>query len=422
MRRYVNRQPEVIGLTYAVTTCLLLILLSGCGAAREVDAPLVTQPTSTLPVSIEKVEGVTPEPWPTPTLLASSTTTLNTTETATNMAELANNACQFEIEAEVGDFQLGHPLVYLAENRKGLLKSDLSGHFQPWLSPVRHATFNAISPDGNWLVYRRDDELIVLAIDNGREIVYPWQEEWAELWGWVSLEKVAIRHEVVLDTDLFVIFSPFLDPPHVETLELPWQFIPEFNNPVNFNPGFTLVLYPKGLSIAVADIYTAADIWEKPLEQSALAMLGVGATWSPDGEFIALGLPAQEVTNKPANELAILSKDGNVLFQTNYHKTYVTFTIMSPRWSPNGRYLSFWLIIPGAENHPLQIYDTFSGEFLDICVLHESPIGARWSLDSQQIAYITNLNHLVVYDLPSQRAVLLADDVLRLTGWINREE
>ena len=401
MKRYFS--PRFYGSHFVITICLLFILLPGCAISPEETTASETHSAVILSESTQSIGEATPGQ--------------EMTDIPTNLSE---DTCQFEIQEKENDLYLSNSLVYLTEDGGWLFKSDQFGNFQRWVLPTRNATFNAISPDGDWLVYRRDDELVVTSVDSSEEIVYPWQTTWTELWGWVSPEKISIRYEREQDTDLLVIFSPFSNPPNIEILELSWQFIPEFNNPVFYSPDFSLVLYPNNLSIAAATVYSATIVWEKPIEQSAIATLGTGASWSPDGQFVALGLPVSEAADGLANELTILTRDGSMVFQTNYHKSHTAFTIRSPRWSPNGQYLSFWLIIPDTKNYSLQIYDTLASEFLDICILQNSPGGSRWSLDSQQIAYLTDLNDLLVYDLPSQRVFLLAEKVLRLIGWVSQ--
>lgn len=390
-----------------IIVLLLTILLLGCNSTQEVSVP----PTKIALTLSPTLTGAIEES----TISESTTQAINT---ITRVAGIPIESCQFEVQDGLGGRQLNYFLSYLQEGGD-LLISDRSGIFNSWLTfPLEgNATFNSLSPDGEWLVFRQNKEIIVMHTKNGRRITFPSQDEWTEIWGWVSPTKIAIREARVRDTDLFIVLSPFADPVSIEKLELPWQFIPEFSNPVNYSPNFTLILYLEEISMAVAKLDTSEIIWKQPM-RTAIAKLGLGSAWSPDSSSVAVALPIQPEVNELRNELAIFNMNGQLIFQTNYHETYESYTVDGIKWSPDGQYISFWLVIPDATTR-LQIYDTFAEEFLGVCIVNDSIGDFKWSLDGKQFAYITNLNHLVIYDLPSQQAFLLAKDVLRLTGWVN---
>ena len=177
-----------------------------------------------------------------------------------------------------------------------------------------------------------------------------------------------------------------------------------------------------------------ADSSEDSYYSSDLPFGIASKDWSPDGSQFVLSAPTNAPNTLPASgasdELFSISRDGEIRQLTHFSADFGEVHISSTRsWSPDGRYLAFWMqIIQQGESeddvpYTLIVYDVQAQTGKDYCVqLHtlslDTPI---WSPDGKQLVIGT--------DSPSQQLFLdLAQEKIVETslngsiyGWLVNE-
>lgn len=135
--------------------------------------------------------------------------------------------------------------------------------------------------------------------------------------------------------------------------------------------------------------------------------------WSPDqNKFLVIS--AGEQSDNAKKELYLLKTDGTVQQLTHFGDYYPTTYIISPAWSPDGRYVAFWLKTstqPDTDYYDmkshLMLLEMASGKIFNLCMDYgrgKPPYsgGERipaWSLDSQTIAVSVDNRTIAFIDL-----------------------
>jgi hypothetical protein len=124
--------------------------------------------------------------------------------------------------------------------------------------------------------------------------------------------------------------------------------------------------------------------------------------WSPDGsQFITVSpvvISGTQMKIQKAEELFSIDRDGRITQLTHLSNTYGFVRVISPRWSPDGRYIAFWLVtIEKADSKPddayprLVIFDMVAKEVIDLCISNGLPGYSVdlpvWSPNSKQIVF-----------------------------------
>ncbi len=111
---------------------------------------------------------------------------------------------------------------------------------------------------------------------------------------------------------------------------------------------------------------------------------------SPDGKWIAYTLTVVDsAADKRNSDIWMVSWDG----KEKVHLTYSPEPESSPRWSPDGRYLSFLSSRPGvAKGSQVWVLDRRGGEAYQLTELKQKISACEWSTDGKKLALILREN------------------------------
>jgi len=174
-----------------------------------------------------------------------------------------------------------------------------------------------------------------------------------------------------------------------------------------------------------------------------LGPFGGTPTWSPDGSKAVVAAPIRFTTDKGAfdnlagevsvggAELLSISRQGKVR-RLSYVTSLVIAAPSAPAWSPDGRFLAYWLAVRDDANYPgerLAVVDTETGLVTNYCVAGyrreqdgQSP-APIWSPDGKWIALTVpnatdvGQTDILLVDLAEKRASQVADHAT-LLGWM----
>jgi dipeptidyl aminopeptidase/acylaminoacyl peptidase len=107
---------------------------------------------------------------------------------------------------------------------------------------------------------------------------------------------------------------------------------------------------------------------------------------SPDGQWVAYVVSAIDVKeDKSSTHIWMVSYDGKV----NHQMTWSEDSESSPRWSPDGRYLSFTSSRKGpAKGNQVWLLDRGGGEAVQLTDVKGRVQGYEWSPDSKRLALV----------------------------------
>jgi DNA-binding beta-propeller fold protein YncE len=308
------------------------------------------------------------------------------------------------------------------------------------------------SPDGTKYAvsYMTDRQIKVFSADgNLLAVVPPGEDPWM-LAKWFNNEQIlltiikpleGVNYEVY-PRDM-VILNPFTQ----EQQRISSDY-PDFDLANNrlywaeggttaYDPTVTKVVYPGSVEKNVGGYI----LWDR-IQEKKLWTLGNGhymATpkWSPDGtQFV--------VINTDSDAFSFVSRDGEIArvvsINPNEPRTPSRFFYTSElySWSPDGRYLSFWLekitkSTSETNSANLAIYDLVTGSITDTCILFGSFQGSLsffqapiWSPDGKYIVTLANWQKdgpfdTLMIDLEAGFAVEIGES-LTPNGWLSGEE
>lgn len=127
-----------------------------------------------------------------------------------------------------------------------------------------------------------------------------------------------------------------------------------------------------------------------------------------------------------SNELILFStEDNSIKVITHFSETYSNFIIGELAWSPNGRWLAFWLLIGGYEDlenpvKTLMLLDLETETLMKTCLTSKRSVGnwvlegMIWSPDSTQMALNT-------YSDPAHPSSLVLIDIEKMSVQVLEE-
>lgn len=197
-------------------------------------------------------------------------------------------------------------------------------------------------------------------------------------------------------------------------------------NPVSWFPilydqrlsrAFLYLSDSNGMRYALWDAETRELLWEKQIFSP-----NVKPQWSPDGEQLIVTMRPDPL-NPNLEEFFTISRNGAETQLTDLAAIYQAFSIGTYSWSPDGRFLAFWLRSGEDQTQPhLAVLSLEDNQISDYCV---GPGGLIpiWSPDSTQIALAINRQpdspgyDSVVIDVVNDTAVLIAEGEYPV-GWM----
>lgn len=300
----------------------------------------------------------------------------------------------------------------------------------------------ASSPNGLWLaIYHAitdqtglivDAEIRIESSDGERIATYSWESNWKGF-HWLDNNQLIIYYK----PDIYYLFSvKVVNPFTGEQHELIPDY-PDVNRVANPNhpfypipnPSLTRVAYPLANTRESAWV-----LWDLTSGQ-ALASLSEGISfvevpaWSPDGRQFVVDLYTGGML---VNEFYSVSWDGQQITQLTHFGNYtlegMSVRIQTFSWSPDGRYIAFWVAVDPSpySGERLAILDKTTLEVTNYCVhgsdwvFEGGAMSPIWSPNSQQLVVESydaeGYVHTVLVDIIHDFAYNIADSV-RPSAW-----
>jgi WD40 repeat protein len=299
----------------------------------------------------------------------------------------------------------------------------------------------AISPDNKLLAYTRSTINGTTTVSKNLEIislvgelheVIPVEINMVSLSGWLDNQRLIFR-ESFEPISTQIVLNPFTGQRQ--------ELLPDFpniydNNPgldwknqgiIVFDPTITRVVYaglPADLILMdLTNKLVIARISPVPIADSI-------PEWSPDGEQFVI--TNADITN-PENlhyELYSIGRNGQVNQLTNLAAYYKKTFILSYNWSPDGRYIAFWLEDRYEQTGivSLAVLDTVNLDVTNYCLKstyegYSVPPPLFWSPDGKYLVIeVVNQNdkdisRLILVDIVEGAATQIAEN-LTPVGWI----
>ena len=439
---------------------LILFLLFGCNASypQMATLDLTTEPTTTAKTftssPLEKtIQPFTNTPLPSSTITHWFTSTPKPTFTPTptptdnpetgekyhclDVAHMLESSVQLEGSLLLQSIEGSTVSYYLVnlENR------DLAhaGSLVPMNEDLKGVS---ISPDHKRVVFVNCTDLsstsceITVATTAGIANTFPSQTELGQVY-WLDDEQLVIKPEKAPDNTVTLINSQTGSESQV-TLPLanPYYFHPRGDGYIFYSvidPSLTRVIYfsQEGTGqVIMADVKSGKTLAQLPYlipEWSDVfpPIIEYEDGWAPDGSQYITTSPVtytEIYTDVPsAVELFGIQHDGEIRQLTKLTQTYQTVLIDGYQWSPDGRFIVFWLRSSTRSDIELDqlaqrlvLLDVQSGNLIDLC-LSGTPgyLGSKpvWAPNSSQFAvklynqagrwtiYIIDLDKGIVYPI-----------------------
>lgn len=435
--------------------CLLILMLASCG---PMTAPALQTES------------------PTPTGIFSPTTTPTLASTSTPNAHLTIECLEI-LPAIPSDAKLDGVIALAPDGNRHIYDGflmDMESHTKIPLHGDKDqvAVDYAVSPDQKWLAYfspinSERSRLIVLNGKGGVQVDrLVNNQEWFNLVGWVDNEHLLFsRYKLDGDGSYLLhplpaaTYNPFTreqqelssDFPNIWNLELPsWKgytFIESV-----YDPTLSYVVYPN----FDHELVLWNVLQKKPVSAIKTNLFyGSAPLWSPDGQSFLTnnslkteksGAGADSEYKTDWQELFKISKMGEASQLTHLTSYYANTEIVNYSWSPNGRYVAFWLsakpdtypyLRQGLETEfRIVVLDLISLQSTNYCIpggpkLTETsstiaypPNTPIWSPDSQRLLLHSPIGNsgssTVLLDITNNYAAEIAEQMLPM-GWLVSE-
>jgi hypothetical protein len=298
-----------------------------------------------------------------------------------------------------------------------------------------------ISPDHNWIAsldYPLDSDgvLYLVSLKEQKRIPISWGRfpYGFSLDFWLDAQHLVFWTDFVEFDDAFqnvVVYDPFSDQQADGSYAYELNPLPDL--PVDIcHPGIddcfgSAIMYPaiyspdlallaylrtpqenRPLAFVLRDIKSGQDLWTISHKE----MLYSTPSWSPDGNLLAIPIPVNDAGTQ--FELFAIGREGKATQLTHLANVHPKVIAKDPIWSPNGRYIAFWVNTHdsdegSASSSQLAIFDIQTQHVTEYCL---EGYYAHWSLDGRQIAFhsksmdddkrhifLLDLNRNIVYDV-----------------------
>lgn len=229
--------------------------------------------------------------------------------------------------------------------------------------------FVNVSPNHQWFAYKNHSpqsetsQLMIATADGQIRQTLVWEEAWKAVIQWLDDERLLME---ALPHVLF-----WLNPFTGERQELPadypgiydiypgpaWE---EYSSiPTIYNTTLSQVIYPKAQEGAAGVALWDIQIGQEVTYVSGTVGFGYRPQWSPDEQLFVINNSMTPIRGADATardqELYGLNQAGVIKRLTNLTSAYSVVEFGHSEWSPDGRYLAFWL-----EIGPLKYLETYS--------------------------------------------------------------
>ena len=286
-----------------------------------------------------------------------------------------------------------------------------------------------ISPDGKWLAYnfllddqadQRMKSFKIISLDGKPEQEIHYGMTHYDLRDWLDNKRIVMysytKNLLVLDistnqTDEIDITSPEYG---IGTDGFGYQSV---------NPALDRMVYYRSLPVSE---FPSAVLWDlenkreiSRLDLRADLLWHNLSQWSPDGSSFAVAGPVEIFDN--VLELFLVDQNGKIRQLTHIQEEagLERGVIDHPTWSPDGRYIAFWL------ENSLAVFDTVAEKVIDYCLPSSNAMSSSpyWSLDSNQIVFnidssLSGPGPVIVVDINENRAVEVAGSQYYVEGWM----
>lgn len=408
-----------------IRSLIFFFLLLGAGCSNEIDTLSSASATATESVS--------------PTYEYTSTSVLIPTDTATAIPDPFVRKC-----VDLGEIELPPPVE--TTNHWLVLRGDQPPYL-PRLINLANGIINLppnsnviklyVSPDQQRLAYDTYtdsapiSDRIVVTDAKGRFIkdVF-WESDWTAFWGWLDNNHLMVTKKapegeqvpslIILNLSdgssrEFRSSYPDLD----KINYLPWQ-----HNRIVYSPSLSFAIYPSDNGNAIT-LLRVVDTME-------LAKIASDVTqtrqpvWSPDGNYVAVA--GTSPSDKDSQEIYVLDMQGNIIRITHFTDKYSGVQVGNASWSPNGRYISFWVRLLDSEYEELAVFDLDATVVISYCVpgfnnlIGNSP-KPIWSPDNRLIVVNSRESRekpekVIWVDITNNQGAIM-DTGVSVDGWLN---
>lgn len=321
-------------------------------------------------------------------------------------------------------------------------------------TPIRADTFRIpqISSDGQYIAYAtaysqqdlsRSLQFIWSTAENRVFSTFPWYPNWIHAIGWIdqnhlgflaqddelTIEIVnlegAVTEIIPLDWLEFFIPSAPWSVPRQSTYFFLWStFAPQSGN--------LLIWYRADVEeesrVVAFNIYNQRIFFERHADEfisllggAAFQNPGAGSpSWSHSGQRLAI--PLYDINFN--RNLYLLSEDETLQQVTFFSEgdTAWQFSVDFATWSPNDRWLAFWVYKSG-EQAELYLLDVDSNQLLNTSILYSASPALFWSPDSRYLGFwqfsdnalgVLDFEACTSHEIPSDEGGLFFDQIL---GW-----
>ena len=317
-----------------------------------------------------------------------------------------------------------------------------------YVSPNRTllAIHNIIFDDNGDIINKE----LVIADANGQRLKsIPWEENWRSLEGWKDDQHVLLDVDFDRNNYSLLEVDPFNnEQQRIELYNIApgWDQYIRTHAPTGMWPGFaslhldptyTMSLYPQDIEGDPTHYtYRLWNIAEQRLVLSLESIVKMDGffyyyplpAWSPDNSQFALGGIEWYLDEDFKSELFVITKDGQVKQMTNLANFDYEIIATHPSWSPDGRYIAFYLVPDGVGTSRLAVLDTETLELIDYCIPLDrlsvsipNPPAPLWSPDSKQLLLVDRYGakNSVIWVRPEQGLSAQVAENIDVVEWFS---